>query len=66
MIRRVLAAAVLAPAFAAATMAVLTASAPATGADPLPPPTVTTTSSLPCVEVTNTDPPAYLLVCPPL
>jgi hypothetical protein len=29
-------------------------------------PTSTTSSSIPCVKVWNTNPPAYVEVCPPL
>jgi hypothetical protein len=41
---------------------------PPSGVERADPPTIptTTSSSLPCIEVTSTNPPAYVLICPPL
>lgn len=51
--------------FAGLTLA-STAGAASGTAMPTTVPTSTTSSSIPCVKVWNTNPPAYVEVCPPL
>lgn len=70
MVHRPLAVALIVGAFAAGLGITLTAgpSSADPGGPSLTPTTLptTTSTSIPCVEVINTNPPAYLLVCPPV